>query len=208
MHYRSEAAGDRFYIQIDGPLPMMQASVPVLAAVLPPFSEGRSDPGHRQKGIRLAEGLLRRHWRGVLAIGAMVFDVTGQMAGTPNSFFFDTRSCEPRIEDRLWSLSMTLVAYENGHVGVPQMLEELHTALEWTMKNLIGPPAKKLSYAEMVQELNSRGAISDEHAVQIVTMKGLRVGAKHRGKDVDRGEFNKCLHPCLEAVHVLVRSLA
>jgi hypothetical protein len=53
---------------------------------------------------------------------------------------FDTRQHDENIDDRLWSLSTTLIAYENGQIGPPQMLEEIHTGLEWIMQAVIGTP--------------------------------------------------------------------
>jgi hypothetical protein len=140
MHYQREYQPDRFYVKVDGPLPMMQASTAVLARVLPPFTEGASEPSDRRRRARVAERLTRSYWKGVLQITQSVSDISIMLGGIPNSLLFDTRQHDENIDDRLWSLSTTLIAYENGQIGPPQMLEEIHTGLEWIMQAVIGTP--------------------------------------------------------------------
>jgi hypothetical protein len=107
----------------------------------------------------------------------------------------------------LWSLSTTLIAYENGQIGPPQILEEIHTGLEWVMQAVIGTPARDMTYARMAESLRDDGKLSPELTRQIILMKNLRRDAKHRAGRVDRDEFNRCYVPCIEALHHLLRLL-
>jgi hypothetical protein len=208
VHFEHERRERRYYVRVDGPLPMMQSAVPALANVLPPFAEGANSPGDRRKRIRLAEALARTYWRGVLRMSDMVFDVGRKLRATPSSFLFDTQAHVDAIDDRMWSLSRALVAYENGEVGPPQILEEIHTGLEWIMSEAIGPStAKGLTYAGMAEHLRRIGTLSDEAAATIIKMKDLRRGAKHHGRPVDRDEVNELLHTCVEACHHLLSVL-
>jgi hypothetical protein len=179
MHYRKND-DSRFYLTVDGPLPRMQALVPLLVTILPPFAEGSPPPPGREQRIRLANRLTKLYWEGVLDMAETIYAVAGYMSGTPNSLFFDTREHAPEIDNRLWSLSMALVAYENGMIGPAQMLEEIHTSLEWVMQMSIGSSARRLSYAQMAEALRDSGKLSAELCGMVIAMKDLRVGAKHR----------------------------
>jgi hypothetical protein len=209
IHYRRKTAPDHFYVTVDGTLRVMQASVSILARVIPAFAEGAVAPPDRRRRMLLAERLIRSYWQGVLRITEMINDVSSYLsssgfpAATPNSFFFATVH-DDAINERLWSLTTTLIAYENGEVGPSQMLEEVHTALEWVMQAVIGQSAKKLTYAQMAESLRDSGIISPDRIDKIIGMKDLRRDAKHRGQSVDRGEFNTYLSPCLEAIHQIL----
>ena len=213
MHYRCEVTPDRFYVTVDGPLPAMQASVPILARVMPAFAEGANDPPDRRRRMRCAVRLMRAYWKGVLHISETISQFSNYIsnmgafpAATSNSFFFDPTINDEAMADRLWSLSMTLIAYENGEIQAPQILEEIHTALEWVMQAAIGRTTRNLTYAQMAESLRDGGKISVDLCEAIIGMKDLRRGAKHRSERVGHDDFNVYLQPCLDAIHQLMRA--
>jgi hypothetical protein len=212
MHYRHEVTPDHFYVTVNGPLHIMQASLPALARIMSAFAEGAVDPPDRRRRMRCAGRLIRAYWKGVLHISETINRFSnyvsnrGFPAATPNSFFFDTANYDEAIADRLWSLSVTLIAYENGEIQAPQMLEEIHTALEWVMQAAIGRAARNLTYAQMAEWLRDGDKISADMCGGIIGMKDLRRGAKHRGERVGHDDLNVHLQPCLEAIHQLLRA--
>lgn len=206
MRYRRvHENSQQFYVTVDGSLPMMQALVPTLVTALPSYAEGAPSPPDRLQRIRRAKRIGRLYWKGVLYMTDTIQGVADYLGGTPNSFLFDIRERNEEIDDRLWSLSSTLIAYENGVIQPAQMLEEIHTALEWVMQASIGPSARRMTYASMAESLRDSGVISAEHAAGIIQMKDLRVGAKHRRQAVSREQVNDHLHLCIEALHKLLR---
>lgn len=205
LHYKHEPQDKQFYVTVDGPLKMMQASTAVLARVLPAFAEGASRPQNRRSNVRLAIRMVKAYWKGVVRISESIAAACGRYDGIPNSLFFDASRHSEQIDDRLWSLTESIIAFENGDLGAPQILEEIHTGMEWLMKELIGSSAKRLSYAEMAQKLRDEGKLSPELCDVIIEMKDLRVGAKHRGQHVSRENVYAALEPSIEAIHRLVR---
>jgi len=142
-----------------------------------------------------------------VGITSFVSDTSKMLGGSPNSLLFDTDDHSEQMSERMWSLSKALVGYENGDIGPPQMVEEIHTSLEWVMQSAIGDAAKNLNYADMAERLRDSSIISASYAQEIIKMKDLRVGAKHKLKHVTRDECNEILHSCVEAIHYLLRAV-
>ena len=163
VHYRSNPATSSVRVVVDGPLRAMQSLVPILAKVLPAFAEGASAPPTRSRRMRLAENLTKSYWKGVLQASDAVSDIARYFGGNnfgraaPNSFFFDSVPHDDALTERLWSLSKALLAYDNGEIDAVQMVEEIHTSLEWVMQVAIGKSkAKDLSFAGMAEFLPRR----------------------------------------------------
>jgi hypothetical protein len=214
VHYRSNPATNNVRVVVDGPLPAMQSLLPVLAKVLPAFAEGASVPPTRSRRRLLAENLTKNYWKGVLQATDTVSDLVRYLGGgsfrgaAPNSFFFDSVPHDDALTERLWSLSKALLAYDNGEIDAVQMVEEIHTSLEWVMQVAIGKSvAKDLSFAGMAEFLRDERGLSPQLCTEVVAMKNLRVGAKHKLRGIDNDNLNERLFPCIEAIHLIVRDI-
>lgn len=209
LHFRRDSRSASYYVDVDGPLPMMQASAVTLAMTLPAFAEGSAFPQDRRRRLRVADHLARHYWRRVLRMGAMVHELTGKFGGVPNSFLFDTEGQSDALADRMWSLSSTLIAYENGMVGPPQIVEELHTSLEWLFRGAIGASrSKNMSYAAMVGHLRDAGVFDTPMAQNLLAMKDVRRDAKHRGRPAGRDAVNAVLGASVEACHLVLHHMS
>lgn len=209
VHFTHERRSERYYVTVDGPLPMMQASAMALATVLPAFADGYNTPSDGRRRSRLAGRLTRNYWRHVLRMGEMVFDVTDRVGGVPTSFVFDTDHHDDDLNDRMWSLSRTLIAYENGEVGPAQIVEEVHTGLEWLLQRALGNSrAKRMTYAQMLQAMRDCSVIDPPTYEAALRMKDIRRDAKHRGKAAGRESVNEVLPASLAACHRLLAYIA
>lgn len=94
----------------------------------------------------------------------------------------------PRLQARLSITEELLVAWAFDEVAPEVLLEELHTACELVLEELINKRSKRLSFAELVASAEQAGLLrtstNGQPASQLLTeLKDLRKNVRHRAAD-------------------------
>ena len=114
---------DGYYVTVDGPLPYIQSVMQPLGVMMAGMADAIPTPLTRRRRGQVARRVLRGYVRGAWAMTASVFDLSGVLDGTPNSFIFD-EVADPVIQYRLDALSSMLEAWNNEDTTPEQMVEE------------------------------------------------------------------------------------
>ena len=91
----------------------------------------------------------------------------------------------PRLHARLSVTVDLIVAWNFGEIAPEVLLEELHTACELVLEELVNNRAKRLSFAELIAAADKAGVFSqmpgEESPVMLLTqLKDLRKNVRHR----------------------------
>lgn len=92
-----------------------------------------------------------------------------------------------RLHARLSITEELLVAWNFQEVAPEVLLEELHTACELTLEEIVNRRSKRLSFAELVEATNSLGVLVQQGATPpselLLDLKDLRKEVRHRGAE-------------------------
>jgi hypothetical protein len=94
----------------------------------------------------------------------------------------------PRLHSRLSITEDLLVAWYFDKVAPEVLIEELHTACELVLEELVNKRAKKLSFAQLVVAASEAGVLGSDRnetsPAQLLTdLKDLRKNVRHRAAD-------------------------
>ncbi len=93
----------------------------------------------------------------------------------------------PHLDARLSITLSVLVGWSFGEIAPEVVLEELHTACELTLEELVNKRAKKLSFAELTEKAHIDGHLEKQWATDhdpvalLTSLKDLRKDVRHRG---------------------------
>ena len=92
----------------------------------------------------------------------------------------------PNLLARLTVTEDIIVAWNFNEIAPEVLLEELHTACELVLEELVNRRSKRMSFAELVATADERGALRDASpglsgAALLTQLKDLRKDVRHRG---------------------------
>jgi hypothetical protein len=91
----------------------------------------------------------------------------------------------PLLQARLSITEEMIVAWNFDEIAPEVFLEELHTACEVVLDELVNKPSKRLSFAELVDKANEAGLLVQREdwpdpAKLLIELKDLRKNVRHR----------------------------
>jgi len=192
-----------FYVTVDGPLPAMQMLCFQVELELPAFADGYPKPVRRATRLRVADQLIDRYTAGVARITQSVLDTSAQFAAIPNSLRFDAGD-STELEGVLNPYSHMVTLFWLGFVPATHAVEEAHTAVEVVLKQALGKPKSRGAFFELVAEAKDRGLVTAEQHDELIELKDVRKGIKHRGHGVSIEVADKLMDQTTEVVQVLL----
>jgi hypothetical protein len=102
----------------------------------------------------------------------------------------------PRLHARLSITEELLVAWNFNEIAPEVLLEELHTACELVLEELVNQRSERLSFAELVANADEAGLLRHSHddtpPVRLLTdLKDLRKDVRHRAAEGARQWLNE-----------------
>ncbi|WP_156401652.1 hypothetical protein [Agromyces sp. Soil535] len=85
-----------------------------------------------------------------------------------------------QLHARLLITEEVLVAWAFEEVAAETLLEELHTAVELVLEELVNRRSKRLSFAQLVGAATDAGHLQDSERDLVLALKDLRKEVRHR----------------------------
>ncbi|WP_162794233.1 hypothetical protein [Streptomyces paludis] len=170
----------------------LERDLPLVAEGCP--VEGLSPAQRARIGRGLAEMMLRgRH---VEQDGPMVLRGVRETSYYYPPYDYDCPSA-PQLHARLSVTEDLIVAWNFGEIAPEVLLEELHTACELVLEELVNKRAKKLSFAQLIAAAAEAGLFHGAHDSEPSTtelledLKDLRKNVRHRAAEGARPWLEK-----------------
>lgn len=195
LRWRNERRGE-FVMRciVDGNGRRMDLLARVLETDLPLVAEGVLGSGMATgRRRRLGLGFADLYIRGMDTRS----DATMAWRGVHETRYYFTpydlsRTEHPMLAARLRITEDVIVHYYFGRVGGPVLLEELHTAAELLLEELVNRRSRRMSFAQRVESARSEGLLDQpeaqadlsaegDDATLLLRLKDLRKNARHRG---------------------------
>lgn len=196
----------RYYVTIDGKLPLMQALALRIETELPAHAKGLQKR-YGSSVTRLSDRTVNGYMAGLYRITGGVAEVADLISGTPSSYVFDIGK-STHLTGATKAFTNSLVLYYNGLLPLENAVETAHTAVELLLKNALGTRAAKgKSFKGLVELAQDRGILSSEHATSLIKLKDHRKRAKHRGQRIPDGIGHSLLIYSVHGCHQLLRKI-
>lgn len=206
LEFRYRAVPRGWYVTVDGPLPNLQAMILPMVLQLAPLADGSPAPKLRSQRRRVAERLVNSYCDRVAAIREMIEDLSRQLGGTPNSYFFD-EGCTTHLSGQVREFERSLILFHNGMMSASAFAEGAHTLVEAVLKASLPRIHRNDSFAELLDRVTKASQLPPEHKQTLVRLKHKRRMAKHRSQRVKHADMVADLSDLIAALHGLFRYL-
>jgi hypothetical protein len=206
LEFRYRAVSGGWYVTVDGPLPSVQALIQPIVVQLAPLADGFPKPKSRSQRRRVAQRLIDDYCNGVAGIREMVEDVSRQLGGTPNSYFFDEGSAT-HLSAQVRDFERSMILFHNGLMSASELAEGAHMATEALLKACLPPNERRGSFAELLGRVAEAADLAPEHTQTLLKLKDRRKMAKHKGQRVKHAEMAADVGDVIGALHCLFRHL-
>lgn len=182
----------------------MQALVDPLTVGVLSHAEGRVGVHAASQRRKLARRITAGYASGLDEISEFVGHIADEVGGTPISYAFDPGSAT-HLVGRLESFSTALTLYDTGRLDPSQIVEECHTILELLMRDVLRQEPRGHSFEWMARRVAELGLIGGTLVDDLIRLKNLRRGAKHKAQGLSKQSFDGVLPTALQACHELCR---
>jgi len=125
---------------------------------------------------------------------------------SPNSYLF-AKTGRNGVDRAIGGASVSLINWRNGREPSGTLAEQLHTAAEVSLKELLGADNRGHSFAKLVTTAHETGALNANQAAALHKLKELRRDSKHRGQPVPPTALAGIVSQCVSSLHCIVASL-
>ena len=125
---------------------------------------------------------------------------------SPNSYLF-AKTSRDGVDRAIGGASVSLINWRNGREPPGTLAEQLHTAAEVSLKELLGADNRGHSFAMLVTKAHESGALNTNQAAALHRLKELRRDSKHRGQSVPQSALASIVSQCVSSLHSIIASL-
>jgi len=204
LQFRYERDGTAWTVTVDGPLPSMQAMIPLLAAHTRPFADGFSHPANRAKRMRAAERLINAYCDAAGKTRRMIEEHADFLQGTHYSYFLDPGGAT-HLLGHTDEFANSLILFHIGEISASQLCEEAHTMAETLLRASVEKAVRGEAFGKLLSEARSAARLDDDEVRALSQLKDWRKHAKHRGGRVPYAAFAAELPTIIGALHKLAR---
>jgi hypothetical protein len=207
----AETPYHHYYVAIDGDFAEIQAFAAAAVNDCYHFGEGfiaAKPQFRRSKAAKVvAFALLKR----IMEFQNEMQELVGRLgeigaALSPNSYLFAKSGCAA-VDRSCGAASVSLINWRNGREPAATLAEQLHTAAEVSLKEVISAPNRGVPFAKLVSSAREHGVLNEHQAAALHKLKDLRRDSKHRGQGVSERLLADIVSLCVSSLHNIIASL-
>jgi hypothetical protein len=171
-------------VQLDGNTYLLDIYLERLRRDLPTIAEATPSPRTPAERRKVANGFLEilvRHRGQMYDRYDEAWVPTLRARSTPQYMLpheFFTKNA--KLQTRLLATSEFITGWHFGDVEPAIVVEELHTAAELMLSEIVGKRSSTMSFAQMTEACQAAGALQRRHADVLTSLKDVRKRVRHR----------------------------
>ena len=123
-----------------------------------------------------------------------------------NSYVFSLTG-KYEVDRSLGALSQALIQWRNNRLVPSVLLEQVHTALEITLKRILSASNRDTAFGQLVSSAAQAGLVSPEELATLLKVKDIRRDSKHRGQQLSDARLQTVLATTIGVLHRLAVGL-